>query len=197
MNVAAAQGFYFHHAHKTEGYVLMCLWTDEKIANRLPDYADHFVGVGGIMINDKEEILLIQERRAVESGDQKWKFPGGYVDQGETIKQGVERETSEETGVKGEFQGILAMREQIDYKYGAADFYIVCILKPAQQEGVNIQDVQEVSSAKWIPLSEITTNEDGCKFKLFPSSFQYVELVKEWLSMSGKVPKDGNKKEEA
>ena len=59
--------------------------------------------VGGIMINDKQEILLIQERRAVESGDQKWKFPGGYVDQGETIKQGVEREVSEETGVKGEF----------------------------------------------------------------------------------------------
>ena len=47
----------------------MCLWTDETVANRLPDYADHFVGVGGIMINDKEEILLIQERRAVESGD--------------------------------------------------------------------------------------------------------------------------------
>ena len=83
------------------------------------------------------------------------------------------------------------MREQIDYKYGAADFYIVCILKPAKQEGVNIQDVQEVSSAKWIPLSEITTNEDGCPYKLFPSSFQYVELVKEWLSMSGKVPKQG------
>ena len=59
MNVASAHGFYFHHAHKTENYVLMCIWTDDKVANRLPDYADHFVGVGGIMINDKEEILLI------------------------------------------------------------------------------------------------------------------------------------------
>jgi len=32
--------------------------------------------------------------------------------------------------VKAEFEGILAMREQLDYKYGAADFYIVCVLKP-------------------------------------------------------------------
>ena len=80
MNVASAHGFYFHHANKKENYVLMCIWTDEKVANRLPDYGDHFVGVGGIMINDKEEILLIQERRAVEGGDLKWKFPGGYVD---------------------------------------------------------------------------------------------------------------------
>lgn len=46
----------------------------------------------------------------------------------------MERETFEETGVKGEFQGILAMREQLDYKYGAADFYIVCILRPHPTE---------------------------------------------------------------
>jgi 8-oxo-dGTP diphosphatase len=37
----------------------MCLWTDEKVADRLPGYPDHFVGVGGIMVNDKEEVLLI------------------------------------------------------------------------------------------------------------------------------------------
>ena len=131
MNIASAHGFYFHHAHKQDNYVLMCLWTDEKVADRLPAYPDHFVGVGGIMVNDKEEVLLIQERRSIGQGDDKpWKFPGGFVDKGETIKQGVEREVMEETGVKGVFQGILAMREQMDYKYGAADFYIVCVLKP-------------------------------------------------------------------
>ena len=139
MNVASKHGFYFHHSHKTGNYVLMCLWTDTKVADRLPAYGDHFVGVGGIMVNDKEEVLLIQERRSVGQGESKpWKFPGGYVDKGETIKKGVEREVVEETGVKGEFQGILAMREQMDYKYGAADFYIVCILKPDQEQGVDV-----------------------------------------------------------
>jgi 8-oxo-dGTP diphosphatase len=29
-----------------------------------------------------------------------WKFPGGYVDPGETIREGVIREVFEETGVK-------------------------------------------------------------------------------------------------
>ena len=82
------------------------------MADRLPAYADHFVGVGGIMVNDNEEVLMIQENRSAGTGSGKpWKFPGGFVDQGETIKQGVEREVVEETGVKGEFQGILAMRE--------------------------------------------------------------------------------------
>jgi len=82
----------------------MCLWTDDTMANRLPAYANHFVGVGGIMVNDNNEVLMIQERRSTGNADTKpWKFPGGYVDQGETVKVGVEREVLEETGVKGEF----------------------------------------------------------------------------------------------
>lgn len=76
----------------------------------------------------------------------------------------------------------------MDYKYGAADFYIVCVLRPnATDQAVDVQDTQEVSAAKWIPLSEITTNEDGCKFKLFPNAFQFVQLIKQWLLMNGKL----------
>lgn len=59
MNVAAKLGFYFHHAHRQDGYVLMCLWLDQTVADRLPAYADHFVGVGGIMVNDNMEVLMI------------------------------------------------------------------------------------------------------------------------------------------
>ena len=62
MNVASRLGFYFHHAHKEENYVLMCLWMDSSVNDRLPAFADHYVGVGGIMVNDKEEVLMIQER---------------------------------------------------------------------------------------------------------------------------------------
>merc|ERR1712086_111840 len=185
MNVASKLGFYFHHSHKKDNYVLMCLWVDEAMADRLPAYADHFVGVGGIMVNDNNEVLMIQERRSMVEGA--WKFPGGFVDNGETVKQGVEREVFEETGVKGEFQGILAMREQLDYKYGAADFYIVCVLRPhPTEQQVDVQDTQEIKAASWIPLSEITTNEEGCKYKLFPNAFQFMRLIKQWLAMNGK-----------
>jgi hypothetical protein len=63
MNVAFKHGFYFHHTNKSEGYVLMCLWLDPTVGDRIPSYADHYVGVGGVCINEKDEILLIQERR--------------------------------------------------------------------------------------------------------------------------------------
>ena len=90
--------------------------------------------------------------------------------------------------MKGEFQGILALRECMDHKYGAADFYIVCVLRPhPTQQKVDVQDTQEIQNAHWIPLSEITTNEDGCKYKLFPNAFEFLKLIKQWLVMNGKT----------
>ena len=101
---------------------------------------------------------------------------------------GIEREVMEETGVQGQFQGILALREQMDYKYGAADFYIVCILKPSKDYKIDVQDTQEVSAVKWIPLSEITTNDPGSsKFMVFPSAFEYIKLLKKYLSQNEKI----------
>jgi len=83
----------------------------------------------------------------------------------------------EETGVKAKFSGILALREQLDYKYGAADFYFVCVLQPID-ETVDIRDTQEVSAARWIPLSEITPQSE---IKLFPNAMEFVGLIQQWL----------------
>ena len=51
----------------------------------MPAYADHYVGVWGIVINSKLEVLMIQEQRSSKGSEKLWKFQGGYVDQGETI----------------------------------------------------------------------------------------------------------------
>lgn len=59
MNIAAKYGFYFHHANRQENYVLMCLWMDPSTHDKIPTYADHQVGVGGVVINQRDEILLI------------------------------------------------------------------------------------------------------------------------------------------
>lgn len=82
------------------------------------------------------------------------------------------------------------MREQLGVKYGAADFYFVCVMKPSAQQAVDIQDTQEVSAARWIPLSDLTTNDEGAKYKLFSNAFEFVTLVRRWLKMTGKLALD-------
>jgi ADP-ribose pyrophosphatase YjhB (NUDIX family) len=54
------------------------------------------VGVGGVVIH-KERVLLI--RRAHQPLQGEWSIPGGGLDVGETIVQGVRRELEEETGI--------------------------------------------------------------------------------------------------
>ena len=44
-------------------------WLPENEPNKLPHYATHFVGVGGLVINDeKDEVLVIQERVSIVEG---------------------------------------------------------------------------------------------------------------------------------
>jgi hypothetical protein len=83
MDTCAENGFYFHHAHEKRGYILMILWLDSKVPNRMPSYANHYVGVGGIVINKAKQIMLIKERRTLDN--RKWKLPGGFMDPNERI----------------------------------------------------------------------------------------------------------------
>lgn len=53
----------------------------------------HIVAAGGIVINDNNEILLVNNPR------KGWEFPGGIVETGETVPQGLIREIKEESGI--------------------------------------------------------------------------------------------------
>jgi len=59
-----------------------------------------------------------------------------------------------------------------NYKYGAADLFIVCILRPdeARQE-IDIVDRKDIKAAKWISLDSITASNEADKCKIFPSSY--------------------------
>ncbi|KMY45895.1 ADP-ribose pyrophosphatase [Bacillus sp. FJAT-27916] len=53
----------------------------------------HIVSAATIVINEKQEILLL---RGPKRG---WEMPGGQVEEGESLKEAAIRETKEETGI--------------------------------------------------------------------------------------------------
>src|ERR1700687_4632616 len=54
------------------------------------------VGVGGVVIEDGRALLI---RRGSEPLRGEWSIPGGTLELGETLEQGVARELLEETGI--------------------------------------------------------------------------------------------------
>jgi len=149
VSAAAKHGFKFHHAKKD--YVLMQTWLSKNEINKLPHYPVHFVGIGGVVINDEtDEILLIQEKTSLVAD--MWKIPGGLVDDGEYLSQAAEREVFEETGIKAKFQSLLCFRERADFKWKATDVYFVAFLKPITTE-INM-DPREIKKATWMKIDD-------------------------------------------
>ena len=59
-------------------------------------FQDQFlVGVTGIILNDKKEVMLFKHTYRSHS----WSLPGGYLKSGEHPKESLEREIKEESGL--------------------------------------------------------------------------------------------------
>ena len=146
-------GFSFHHA---EGdFVTLQKWVPDS-PSKLPYYATHYVGVGGLVIDwDAGKVLVIQERSGNDTFT--WKVPGGLVDNGEYLSEAAEREVREETGILTTFKGVVAVREKKNYNFGRNDIYVVCLLEPNTKE-INIDEV-EIAKCKWVDVDDWAQHE--------------------------------------
>ena len=69
----------YHHARRD--FVMLVRWLPRQEVDQIPPYAHSMVGVGGMVIaEDREEVLVVREKYYKQPH---WKLPGGFVEPGE------------------------------------------------------------------------------------------------------------------
>src|SRR2546422_6418576 len=108
---------------------------------------------------DRDGNLLVV-RKTYGPSKGMWTIPSGYVEPRESVVQTIEREVTEETGIKGRAGPILGVRNRVTES--ANDTFLVFAMTYAS--GEPRPDRVEVSEAAFRPLSELTTSEASAPF---------------------------------
>ena len=104
-------------------------------------------------LNSRRELLVVSERYHRSDGrPPRYKLPGGALQEGEHLVEGVMREVQEETGVETEFDALVCFRHWHGYRYGKSDIYFVCRLHPVSEE-ISIQE-EEIAESLWMPVAD-------------------------------------------
>ncbi|XP_027171154.1 nudix hydrolase 10-like isoform X2 [Coffea eugenioides] len=143
------EGFQYHHAEP--GYLMLVNWLPVS-APRLPVNASHRVGIGALVVNHDQEVLVVQEKKGKLKNNGVWKLPTGVVNEGEDISAAAIREVKEETGIETRFLEVLAFRQSHKAFFEKSDLFFVCKMQPLSFD-VQKQD-SEIEAAKWMPLEE-------------------------------------------
>ncbi|CAI0374270.1 unnamed protein product [Linum tenue] len=147
VEVAVKEGFWYHHAEPT--YLMLVSWLPGG-AHPLPPNASHRVGVGAFVMNEKREVLVVQENSGIFRGTGIWKFPTGVVEEGEDLCTAAVREVKEETAIDAEFMEILAFRQTHKAYFEKSDLFFLCMLRPISFD-VQRQEA-EIEAAKVKPF---------------------------------------------
>ena len=149
--ITTRKGFVFHSCD--ENYILLVKRLKENAV--IPTASNHTLGVGAVVINHKNELLVIKERVSTAG----YKLPGGHIDDAEMITTALEREVFEETGIIVQFESIISLGHFYPHQFHKSNLYILCTAIPKSFE-INIQDCHEIIDAKWIDVNEYLNDEE-------------------------------------
>jgi 8-oxo-dGTP diphosphatase len=118
------------------------------------DYPDRpIVGVGAVVVREGRVLVV---RRATEPLKGEWSIPGGVLELGEKLREGVVREVLEETGLQVEAGEVLEVFDSIIADPdGKTQYHYVLIDFLCRVNGGALRAGSDVSEARWIDVGEL------------------------------------------
>ena len=111
------------------------------------------LGVGAIVI-DAGRVLLVERGREPLKGY--WSLPGGVLEVGEKLADGVRRETREETGLEIELLSVIEIFERIlRDEAGAAEYHYVLVDYVCRAAGGELKPGDDVSGVRWVNRADL------------------------------------------
>jgi 8-oxo-dGTP diphosphatase len=110
------------------------------------NYPMHIVTAGGLVTNSQGQVLLIKSPRY---GD--WEFPGGQVEEGETIPHALEREVFEETGIIVQLKSLVGIYSNIRTP-SIVNMDFIC-----EYVSGELTPSEESTQVEWVDSEEVLT----------------------------------------
>ena len=155
---ALSLGFEFHNCEARRTTLTYRVQEEAYI----PVAPTHTIGVGAVVINKQNEILLVRDR--IHTSHSIYKLPGGMLEEAQSLEDGVVREVWEETGIKAKLIKMVSVLNSHPYRFNKSNMYIVFQLEPLSSE-INIIDTHEIEKAFWMPLEEFYAHEEMSTFQ--------------------------------
>ena len=108
------------------------------------------VGVGGIIVQDGRVVLI---KRKYEPLAGRWSIPGGTLEVGEPLEEGVARELLEETGLAVRVGPVIEVFDRIMRdETGRVKYHFVLVDYLCHPLRGQLQAGDDVSEAEWVPF---------------------------------------------
>lgn len=151
--------------------MIECIFENGKKANL------RHVTVGALVINSKDEVLLVKRAEDIIRGG-KYTVPGGFIDRDETAYEAVIRELKEEAGVSGEVIKLLRINDNPERPKEDRQNVDFIFLVHAISDSNNHDS--EVTEVKWFNKDNLP-DEDSF-------AFDHREIILEYFRKKDNIP---------
>jgi 8-oxo-dGTP diphosphatase len=111
------------------------------------------VGVGGVVISGGRALLV---RRGNPPSEGEWSIPGGVLEVGETLVEGVRRELEEETGIRVKVHEVIDVFERISLDgEGRTQYHYVVLDYLCESGGGDARPGSDVTEVAWVGEAEL------------------------------------------
>jgi 8-oxo-dGTP pyrophosphatase MutT (NUDIX family) len=129
---------------------------------------------GAICISPEGKVLLVQNKYG-----EKWSFPKGHIEKGETMIQCATRELKEEAGISAPnvYQSCLMLINGV--------YFVYMMNENQSSQKLKVEDTSEIGNAAWFPLTKLPEplNVDLAMFKNLIESMQTSTVMKQQLQL--------------